>query len=150
MQRPNIVCIISDDTAPEFLGFEFSDGLHWNNADINHAKKMHVHNVEWTTQCALDFLETTRQDDRPFLLYLATTIIHGPDHRESLAGDPRITSVGILDPIPTCHPPRETIEHPYPLEPQPFQHSNTYRQLAEKRRASAPLPAWYEGEKKPW
>lgn len=92
------------------LGFEYANGLYWNNADINRAKKMQLHNLEWITQGALEFLDQTKTDDRPFLLYMATTTIHGPDHRDSLEGDPRVTSKGLLDKVPDIMPPRHTVK----------------------------------------
>jgi arylsulfatase A-like enzyme len=104
------------------LGFEYANSMYWNNADINRAKKMHVHNIEWITQGALEFLDAGRDDDRPFLLYMATTTIHGPDHRESLDGDPRITSKGLLDEVPDVMPPRHTVRERLRAAGLPYTH----------------------------
>ena len=104
------------------LGFEYADSLYWNNADINRAKKMHVHNLEWITDGALEFLDSSQNDDRPFLLYMATTTIHGPDHRDSIEGDPLVTSKGLLKEAPNVMPPRHTIKERLRAAGIPYTH----------------------------
>ena len=35
------------------------------------------HNLEWTVEAALDFLEENKE--KPFYLHVTTTLLHGPD-----------------------------------------------------------------------
>ncbi len=92
------------------IGFDYAAALNWENVDLNPSPKMHIHNPEWVVKGAHDFLEQQNADE-PFFLYVCTTLIHGPDHRESLAGDPRITPGGLLhEPITDVMPPRHTVE----------------------------------------
>ena len=92
------------------IGFDYAAALNWENVDLNPSSRMRLHNPEWVVKGAHDFLEQQTGDD-PFFLYVCTTLIHGPDHRESLEADPRITPGGLLDEaITDVMPPRHTIE----------------------------------------
>lgn len=71
---------------------------------------MNIHNMEWLTKGALDFIEGAAGDKEPFFLYFATTLTHVPDPDASRHIDPRYTGEGVLDePITGIMPPRETI-----------------------------------------
>ncbi len=107
------------------IGFDYADSLYWNNVDICSAKKMHIHNTEWITQGALNFLdEQQHKEDEPFMLYMCTTVIHGPDHRDTIDnGDPLITSAGILDAAPNCMPKRHTIKDRLQQAGIPYTHN---------------------------
>ncbi|MFZ5833746.1 MAG: sulfatase [Planctomycetota bacterium] len=65
------------------------------------------HNQDWVTQGALEFLD--RAGDRPFFLYMPTTLTHGPSPLESIKADPRMSAAGFLDAAPTSHPSREDL-----------------------------------------
>ncbi len=67
------------------------------------------HHMEWMTQNALDFLEESQQQEKPFFLYAATTAVHGPNHVNDLDFDARYTPGGKREEPFTCHPPRHTI-----------------------------------------
>jgi len=69
------------------------------------------HNLEWTTQGALDFLDGQKDHERPFLLYVSYHAIHGPKHGENLDQlDPLVTPGGLLDePVSAGHPSRTSV-----------------------------------------
>ncbi len=93
------------------IGFDYAERLNWENVDLYPNKNLRYHNIEWVTEGAIDFLEEQKDAEKPFFLYMATTTIHGPDHRDSLNTDPKICSGGLLDEAPNVPmPPRNTIE----------------------------------------
>ncbi|MEM8911935.1 MAG: sulfatase-like hydrolase/transferase, partial [Planctomycetota bacterium] len=78
-------------------GFDFVDGVYAANLKELHCDALNVHNLDWTIDNALAFLETV--DDRPFFLYVSTTLHHGPNpaaNQNSLAADPRMTGEGFV------------------------------------------------------
>ena len=106
------------------IGFDYAAALNWENVDLNPSSKMHIHNPEWVVKGAHDFLEQ-QAGDEPFFLYVCTTLIHGPDHRESLKGDPRITPGGLLDEaITDVMPPRRTVEERLRVAGLDYTHNN--------------------------
>ena len=58
-------------------GFDFADAIYAANLREIFNDAMNVHNVEWTTEAALEFIETSQ--DKPFFLYYAPTVPHGPN-----------------------------------------------------------------------
>jgi len=70
-------------------------------------KALQQHNQEWLTEGALRFIEQNK--DRPFFLYMATTLPHAPPALKSLKSDPRISARGLLDRPPEVHPSRREI-----------------------------------------
>jgi arylsulfatase A-like enzyme len=90
-------------------GFDYAGGLYHNNPNFIGLEKLAVQNLDWTTQAGLEFID--RYHDRPFFLYFATTVPHGPTEAgRSWNADPRITAAGILDKAPDVLPPRKTLE----------------------------------------
>ena len=90
----------AERTAMRRAGFEFAERIYHNNPDFNGSGTLAVHNQDWITEGALNFIQSP--DDRPFFLYFATTIPHGPTEPErSWKADRRATPQGWLR-----HPPR--------------------------------------------
>jgi arylsulfatase A len=88
-------------------GFDFSASVYHNNPSSG-PKKLAVHNMDWIAKGGLDFID--RSHDRPFFLYLATTMPHGPmDQKRSWDADPRATANGILKEPLQVLPPRDSI-----------------------------------------
>lgn len=89
-------------------GFDFADRIYHNNPDFLGLHQVAVQNMEWITEGALDFI--SRKRDRPFFLYFATTVPHGPTvaHR-SWNANPRMSAVGELAAAPQVQPARATI-----------------------------------------
>lgn len=89
-------------------GFEYAEGLYYENPDFNGPRELAVHNLDWTTEAALTFLE---QDcELPFFLYFATTLPHGPlAANRAWKADRHITPIGYLDEVPNVMPHYSTI-----------------------------------------
>ena len=81
------------------VGFDFTASLYYNNPVENGVEALASHNLDWIAQGAIDFLDQAADDgDKPFFLYLATTIPHGPQAPEqSWNADRRITATGLLE-----------------------------------------------------
>ena len=76
------------------IGFDFAASLYHNNPAENGVQALASHNLDWIAKGALDFLSQT--GDKPFFLYLATTVPHGPAEPDrSWNADRRITSEGL-------------------------------------------------------
>jgi arylsulfatase A-like enzyme len=89
-------------------GFDYAASIYHNNPDGNGPRALAVHNLDWIAQGALEFID--RYHDRPFFLYFASTIPHGPGQsNRSWNADPRITAEGVLDKAPDVLPPRQTL-----------------------------------------
>lgn len=58
-------------------GFDYVNGVYAANLLELFNDSLNVHNIEWTTKAALEFIESNR--NRPFFLYYAATLAHGPD-----------------------------------------------------------------------
>ena len=89
-------------------GFDFADGLNFDNPDYNGPLSLAVHNLDWITEHALDFLDQAK--DSTFYLYFATTIPHGPEEADrAWNADRTIIPYGRLDKAPDVLPAKETI-----------------------------------------
>lgn len=97
-------------------GFDYADGLYYRNlgdrSDPRRARWLpdpwRVHNQEWITAAALEFIEQSR--DKPFFLYVSTTLTHVPSSRASLRkGNPRATPAGLLEQVFAVQPSREDV-----------------------------------------
>ena len=90
-------------------GFDYAAHLHRGNLGSGRSIPLPLcqHAPEWTAQAAIEFMEQNK--DRPFYLYYATTLLHGPNPLTSLKSDPRISEVGYLDEAPRVQPPRESV-----------------------------------------
>jgi arylsulfatase A-like enzyme len=89
-------------------GFDYAGGIYHNNPWAVGVDEMAVHNLDWITESGLDFIE--QNHDRPFFLYFASTIPHGPGNAErSWNADPKITAGGFLEKAPDVLPARHTI-----------------------------------------
>ena len=94
--------------ALQAAGFEYVSRVYHNNPDFNGSRILAVHNQDWITEGALEFLE--QGDDRPFFLYFATTIPHGPTKPErAWKADRRATPEGWLDYTPEVQPDADSI-----------------------------------------
>ena len=92
----------------ETSGFESIESLYANNLHaLELPGALQHHNMEWVTDGALRFLEQNR--DRPFFLYVAPTIPHGPPPAASMKADPRITPLGYLPDTLNVQADRESV-----------------------------------------
>jgi arylsulfatase A-like enzyme len=91
-------------------GFDFAASLYAGNLPGHTCKALEYHNVEWITGGALEFLDQWKQTDKPFFLYMATTLNHGPGPaNRKYTGDPLATPAGLLPEPLAVQPPRSSI-----------------------------------------
>lgn len=72
----------------------------WPKAYDNFTK----HNQDWVTAGALRFIDENANQEKPFFLYLSTTLQHGPPPEASIEADRRITMAGLLETPPKVQP----------------------------------------------
>ncbi|MEM1305487.1 MAG: sulfatase-like hydrolase/transferase, partial [Planctomycetota bacterium] len=87
-------------------GFDYADGVYPANLKELWSDALDVHNLDWTVDRALRFLEESSES--PFFLCFSTTLHHGPPPSSteySLHADPRMTGEGFVsagfDALPT-------------------------------------------------
>ena len=84
-------------------GFDYADKLYHNNPNWLGIRALAYQNMDWIAEGGVEFIDTYKDD--PFMLYIATTLPHGPlDPKHSWQADRRITAKGILDKAPTVLP----------------------------------------------
>jgi arylsulfatase A-like enzyme len=84
-------------------GFDYADKLYHNNPNWLGIRALAYQNMDWIAEGGVEFIKTYK--DEPFLLYIATTLPHGPlDPDHSWLADRRITPKGILEKAPTVLP----------------------------------------------
>lgn len=111
---PNVIRLLRQDQKRfadelEKHGFDYAAHLHRGNLGSGRSIPLPLcqHAPEWTATAAIDFIEQNR--DRPFYLFYATTLLHGPNPLDSLKSDPRISEEGYLRKAPQAQPARETV-----------------------------------------
>ena len=100
MQNQQAVCKETQSHGFEFAGSIYDGNLH------EYPKKLQVHNTEYITKAAVDFLDSA--DERPFFLWMATTLIHAPavDFQKD---DIRMTPEGIRTDLEGIMPARKSV-----------------------------------------
>ncbi len=94
--------------AMQQAGFGHADRVYHNNPNFLGLRDVAVQNMEWITEGGVNFI--AQDHNRPFFLYFATTVPHGPtDKPRSWDADPLMSAVGVLDKAPDVQPARETI-----------------------------------------
>jgi len=89
-------------------GFDFVEAVYGTNFNwLPITEKLMNHNQHWITYHSLKFIEQNK--DKPFFLYLATTLPHAPGPLQSLRGDPRATPAGYQTEHLNCQPSYESI-----------------------------------------
>ncbi|MCO6498010.1 MAG: sulfatase-like hydrolase/transferase [Chitinophagaceae bacterium] len=94
-------------------GFDYVESLYGNNLHaLGLPHKDQLHNMEWVTSGALNFLDqyNPEKTGKPFFLFFSPTPPHIPDGVESMLADGRVTAEGLLDyPIEGVQPPRSDV-----------------------------------------
>jgi arylsulfatase A-like enzyme len=91
-------------------GFDFAASLYHGNLPGHTCKALEFHNMDWITSGALSFLDEWKDTGKPFFLYVATTLNHGPGPRyKKYTGNPLATPAGLLDTPLAVQPARDTI-----------------------------------------
>jgi arylsulfatase A-like enzyme len=91
-------------------GFDYVDRVYHNNPDFLGLHEVAVQNMDWITEGGVNFIR--KDHDKPFFLYFATTVPHGPSNKpRSWNADPHVSPVGYLDDdkLPKVQPSRDTI-----------------------------------------
>lgn len=91
-------------------GFDYVERVYHDNPDFLGLHEVAVQNMDWITEGGVNFIRG--HHDKPFFLYFATTVPHGPTKAQrSWNADPHISPVGYLDDdqLPKVQPARETI-----------------------------------------
>ena len=88
-------------------GFDYAASVYRGNLKDHQLNALSVHNQEWVTKGALDFIEQNKS--RPFFLHLCTTLQHSPSPNQSIKGDARYTPAGLLPAPLQVQAPRATI-----------------------------------------
>ncbi len=94
------------------FGFDYVNGVYAANLKEIYCDAANIHNVEWTMDSAVKFLEQQEGSSDPFMLWVATTYTHGPAP-ENLSGglfirsidsEPRITGEGVREDLDGSFP----------------------------------------------
>ena len=96
-------------------GFNYADGIYMANVRELYNDALNVHNMEWTVDKALKFIEAEKENS--FFLYFSTTLHHGPvpwgkkdgEYWSSFHADPKITGEGVVDTTWNFMPGRQEI-----------------------------------------
>ncbi len=84
-------------------GFDYVEAVYGTNFEwLPITQKLMYHNQHWITYHSLKFIEQNK--DKPFFLYMATTLPHYPRAIESLKADPRATPSGFKTEHLDCQP----------------------------------------------
>jgi len=89
------------------LGFDYAASMNQGNFGAHPCRALRVHNQEWITKGAVDFIDASA--DKPFFLYMATSLTHGPKPLDSLKADPRKTHGGLLPAALDVQPSRASV-----------------------------------------
>lgn len=93
-------------------GFDYADKLYHNNPNWLGVRALAYQNMDWIAEGGVEFIK--KYKDEPFMLYIASTLPHGPlDDEHSWLADRKITPKGILEKAPDVlpQPPVESIKN---------------------------------------
>ena len=91
-------------------GFHFAASLYAGNLPGHTCQALEYHNMDWITSGALRFLDEWEPTEKPFFLYMATTLNHGPGPaNKKYTGNPLATPAGLLDSPLDVQPSRSSI-----------------------------------------
>jgi arylsulfatase A len=91
-------------------GFDYAASLYHGNLPGHTCKALEFHNMDWITSGAIGFLNEWKDTGKPFFLYMATTLNHGPGPRyKKYTGNPLATPAGLLGQSLDVQPGRDTI-----------------------------------------
>jgi arylsulfatase A-like enzyme len=91
-------------------GFDFAASLYAGNLPGHTCQALEYHNMDWITSGALQFLDEWKPSEKPFFLYMATTLNHGPGPaNRKYTGDPLATPAGLLDSPLDVQPSRSSL-----------------------------------------
>ena len=89
------------------IGFDFADRIYPRNKERIVPESLGVHNLEWITEGALNFIDDNK--GQPFFLYMPLTAPHGQYYSGAVQVNPLATPAGLLDKAPQVQPSRDSI-----------------------------------------
>jgi len=100
------------------FGFDYVNGIYAANLRELFNDDLNSHNVEWTMDAAMKFIDQQAGKQAPFFLYVATTYPHGPaperkvdgKYTNSLDNDIQLTGEGVVDKPFNVMPSRESVK----------------------------------------
>ncbi len=101
---------IHQEKIKEVGGFDYAGSVLTGNHGELRVSALNTHNFEWYAKGAIDFFEEAKRREQPFMLYMASTALHGPDHRGEFKSDPLFTAGGRMDKLPQGYPSRESVQ----------------------------------------
>lgn len=112
MEDPKIARILAENHRRmvqyiQSCGFDYAASIYRGNLADHKLDALDVHNMEWVTKGAIDFIEQNK--DKPFFLHICPTLHHAPAPNKSIPGDWRVTPAGLLTERPNVQAPRESI-----------------------------------------
>lgn len=116
VKDPAVVKTLADNHAAcieayKSCGFDFAASIYNGNMGGFPVVELDAHNMDWITKGALDFLDIVRDRGKPFFLYMATTLNHGPsDGNKRYTANPLATPAGLLDEPLDVMPSRASLE----------------------------------------
>lgn len=114
---------LASEQVKQDAGFDYAESVSWGNFDGFAVEALRFHNFPWITKGAVQFLESAKEKEQPFFLYVATTAVHGPQHAESLDFDPRFTPGGRDEDVLAFDlPDKETLRRKFASLPTPDSH----------------------------
>lgn len=90
-------------------GFDYAASIYQHNIPGLACRELEAHNLDWITKGALDFFDLAKKEQRPFFLYAAYTLPHGPNHNNAYKGNPLATPAGFLEKPLEVQPARSTL-----------------------------------------
>ncbi len=111
---PKVVGTLQSFRAPyeaalQAAGFDEAGGIFPGNPDELRPRALRIHNMDHIAEAAVRFLDKP-SSKKPFFLYMATTLPHGPvEESRSWNSDPTLGPYGPRDTQSAVLPPRHTI-----------------------------------------
>jgi arylsulfatase A-like enzyme len=107
-------------------GFHYAKNLYHGNPYGEQAPdELRVHNLDWIFKGAVDFINKAKEKEKPFFLWVATTVSHSPYQPErAYDANPLATPAGYLDDTIRIMPPRHTIPERIKNADIPQEHFN--------------------------
>ena len=92
-------------------GYDFAASIYDNNMDGGSCHSLEVHNMDWITKGAVDFIDEASKSNKPLFLYLATTLSHYPKTSDKgLFANPLATPGGLLSDTLTVQQSRQSVK----------------------------------------
>jgi arylsulfatase A-like enzyme len=115
-REPEVAAILRKKQAAQIeayknCGFDFAASIFQGNLGHGHnTQDTSYHNMDWITQGAMNFFDSWSETEKPFFLWFATTLDHGPGpNKRKYTSDPLSTPAGFLESPLTVQPPRDSL-----------------------------------------